>query len=83
MNHLPTDPSRDAQPIRVFKSDFLESFTHISPATVAGFWLPIIVLLLVYAVMTASIVAFPWYISLGFVIGLFLWTLAEYLLHRF
>ena len=44
MNHLPTDPSREAVPIRVFKSDFLEYFTHISPATIAGFWLPIIVL---------------------------------------
>jgi sterol desaturase/sphingolipid hydroxylase (fatty acid hydroxylase superfamily) len=83
MSHLPADPSRTAEPIRVFKSDFLESFTHISPATVAGFWLPIVVLLLVYAVLTAFVAAFPWYIPLGFIIGLFLWTLAEYLLHRF
>ena len=83
MSYLPIDPGRDTEPIRVFKSDFLESFTHISPATIAGFWLPIIVILLVYAVLTASIAAFPWYILLGFVIGLFLWTLAEYLLHRF
>ena len=46
MNHLPTDPSREAVPIRLFKSDFLEFFTHISPAAVAGFWLPIVIILL-------------------------------------
>ena len=83
MNHLPTDPSRDAVPIRVFKSDFLEYFTHISPASIAGFWVPIVAVLIVYAIMTASTAAFPWYIPLGILIGLFLWTLAEYLLHRF
>ena len=65
MNHLPTDPSREAVPIRVLKSDFLEYFTHISPATIAGFWLPIIALLVVYSLLTASIGVIPWYILLG------------------
>jgi sterol desaturase/sphingolipid hydroxylase (fatty acid hydroxylase superfamily) len=83
MSHLPIDASREAEPIRLFKSDFLEFFTHITPATVIGFWLPIAVVLLVYAVMTVPGSAFPWYIPLGFIIGLFLWTLAEYTLHRF
>lgn len=83
MNHLPADPSRDAEPIRLFKSDFLERFTHISPATIAGFWLPVVIILLVYAILNASVAAFPWYIPVGVLIGLFLWTLVEYLLHRF
>jgi len=82
MDHLPTDTSRDAVPIRLFKSDFLEFFTHITPAVVTGFWLPIIVLLLVYALMTGSGNSLTT-IPLGFIIGLFLWTFAEYTLHRF
>jgi len=83
MNHLPIDTSRDAEPIRLFKSDFLEFFTHISPAAIIALWLPIVVLLLIYAVLRVSSPAFPVYIPLGFIIGLFLWTFAEYTLHRF
>ncbi len=43
MSHLPIETSREAESIRLFKSDFLEFFTHISPATVLGLWLPIVV----------------------------------------
>ena len=82
MDHLPIDKSKNPASIRLFKSDFLEFFTHISPAVVTGFWLPIIALFLVYAVMTSS-GGFPAYIPFGIVIGLFLWTFAEYMLHRF
>ncbi len=83
MSHLPIDTSRDSEPIRLFKSDFLEFFTHISPAAILGLWMPVVVLLLVYAVLTVNGPAFPVYILLGFIIGLFLWTFAEYNLHRF
>ncbi len=83
MDHLPTDPSRDAVPIRLFKSDFMEFFTHISPVTVIVLWLPIAVALIVYAAAHASATGFPAFIPLGIIIGLFLWTLAEYTLHRF
>ncbi len=83
MSHLPIDTDRDAEPIRLFKSDFLEFFTHISPLAVIVLWLPIAVLLIVYAVLKAPGSAFPDFIPLGFLIGLFLWTLAEYTLHRF
>ncbi len=82
MDHLPSDASREAVPIRLFKSDFLEYFTHITPAVVTGFWVPIVVLLLVYAIVKSSSL-FPPYIPLGFAGGLFLWTFAEYMLHRF
>jgi sterol desaturase/sphingolipid hydroxylase (fatty acid hydroxylase superfamily) len=82
MEHLPIDASRDAIPIRLFKSDFMEFFTHITPAAVTGFWTPIIALLLIYAIVTSP----RWYliyIPVGFIAGLFLWTFAEYTLHRF
>jgi sterol desaturase/sphingolipid hydroxylase (fatty acid hydroxylase superfamily) len=83
MSHLPIDTSREAEPIRLFKSDFMEFFTHISPAAIIALWLPIVVLLLVYSVLTASSPAFPAYIPVGFLSGLFVWTFTEYTLHRF
>ena len=83
MSHLPIDPNRDAVPIRLFKSNFLEFFTHITPAVVIAFWAPVTALLIVYAVLTAPAEVFPAFIPIGFLAGLFLWTLAEYVLHRF
>src|SRR5512136_1351421 len=83
MSHLPIDKSKNPESIRLFRSDFLEFFTHISPAAILGLWLPIVVLLLVYAILTVSEPAFPVYVPLGFIIGLFLWSLTEYTLHRF
>jgi sterol desaturase/sphingolipid hydroxylase (fatty acid hydroxylase superfamily) len=83
MNHLPVDKSKNPESMRLFQSDFLEFFTHISPATIIGLWLPVLVLLLVYAILSIPGPAFPVYIPLGVFIGLFLWTLAEYTLHRF
>jgi len=83
MSHLPIDKSKNPQSLRLFQSDFLEFFTHISPAAILGMWLPIVVLMLVYAVLTANPENFPVHILLGFIAGLFLWTLTEYTLHRF
>jgi sterol desaturase/sphingolipid hydroxylase (fatty acid hydroxylase superfamily) len=83
MNHLPIDKSKDPVSIRLFKSDFLEFFTHISPLTILILWVPVTAILLVFSVRTAPSDAFPWYILLAFLVGLFLWTLGEYTLHRF
>jgi sterol desaturase/sphingolipid hydroxylase (fatty acid hydroxylase superfamily) len=83
MNHLPIDKSKDPKSIRLFKSDFLEFFTHISPLTIIILWVPVTVFLLATAILTAHAGAFPWFIPAAFGIGLFGWTLAEYTLHRF
>jgi len=83
MNHLPIDKSKDPESIRLFQSDFLEFFTHISPVAILILWVPAAVLLLVYAVRSAPVGAFPWFIPVAFVVGLLLWTLGEYTLHRF
>lgn len=83
MSTLPMDPGRDAEPIRLFKSDFLEFFTHISPVAIMVLWGPVTILLLVYSVLGATGAAFPWYIPLGIVFGMVLWTFAEYAIHRF
>ncbi len=79
MEHLPIDKSKDPVSIRLFESDFLEFFTHISPVTIVVIWGPITVLLLYLSVQTATVG-----VLLGaFFLGLFLWTLGEYTLHRF
>lgn len=83
MDHLPIDTNRDAEPIRLFKSDFLEFFTHISPVTIVVIWLPVALALLFYPILNARGQA-PWSIILpAFLLGLFLWTFSEYTLHRF
>jgi sterol desaturase/sphingolipid hydroxylase (fatty acid hydroxylase superfamily) len=82
--------SHDKEPIRLFKSDFLEFFTHIHPAVVLIIWVPVVIYFLVTAVRNqlgeiAGQVSgiSPAYIPFGFLVGLFLWTFAEYTLHRF
>ncbi len=71
----------DQKPIRLFKSDFLEFFTHIHPAVVLVIWTPVVAYCLAVAVRPGG--ASPVDLSLGFLAGLFLWTFAEYTLHRF
>ena len=81
MSHPAIDHSET--PIRLFKSDFLEFFTHISPLVVIVIWLPVAVFLLVRSVLSFAGEGFPIYIPTGFLAGMVTWTLAEYLLHRF
>jgi len=70
-------------PIRLFKSDFLEFFTHISPVAVVIIWTPVILFFLIRAVMSIPEGA-PWlYVPAGFLVGVFVWTLMEYVIHRF
>lgn len=66
-------------PIRLFQSDFLEFFTHISPIAVLVIWLPVVGYFLYQAGRTASLGV----ILAGYGLGLFVWTLVEYLMHRF
>lgn len=76
-----TEISRDATPIRLFKSDVLEFFTHIHPAVVVVLWLPVTIYAFVRAAIDPRI---GWgRIVVGGAIGVIVWTLAEYTLHRF
>jgi sterol desaturase/sphingolipid hydroxylase (fatty acid hydroxylase superfamily) len=70
-------------PIRLFKSEFLEFFTHISPLAVLIIWLPIAVYFLVTAVLELAVGTSWVYIPAGFLLGMFIWTLTEYTVHRF
>lgn len=70
----------EKESIRLFKSDFLEFFTHISPITITIIWLPVIAFFFYRAFTTTQPL---WIIPIAVVLGLFIWTLAEYTLHRF
>ena len=70
-------------PIRLFKSDFLEFFTHISPVAVLVLWVPVAIFFLVWAGMDVRAGGAWWAIPAGFLLGVVIWTFAEYTLHRF
>lgn len=70
-------------PIRLFKSDFLEFFTHITPLAVAIIWTPVILFYLIRPIVQAVAGGGWLHIPLGVLVGLFLWTFTEYTLHRF
>ncbi len=82
MAHYPI--THDPEPIRLFKSDFLEFFTHIHPAVVVMIWLPLAIFFVASEVAAAQArSASLGYIPAAFVVGVLLWTLTEYLMHRF
>ncbi|CAN5563088.1 hypothetical protein BH10BAC6_BH10BAC6_10300 [soil metagenome] len=71
--------SNKDESVRMFKSDFLEFFSHIHWSVPVIAWSPVIIGLFIYCAMAEGILA-----TLGFFIaGVFLWSLSEYILHRF
>ena len=76
-------PVSGKEPIRLFKSDFLEFFTHIHPLVVLAIWLPVAIYFMVRAIIERARAVSPVYIPVAFIVGLFTWTLAEYVVHRF
>jgi len=73
--------NNDDQPIRLFNSNFLEFFTHISPIAILIIWIPVVIFFLYQGISRSNEQYF--HIPIAFIIGLFFWTLAEYVLHRF
>lgn len=70
-------------PIRLFKSDFLEFFTHITPQAIVVIWSPVIILFLIRAAQESVLAGSALYLLPAFVLGLFVWTFTEYTMHRF
>jgi sterol desaturase/sphingolipid hydroxylase (fatty acid hydroxylase superfamily) len=71
------------KPIRLFKSDFLEFFTHVHPAAVVVIWAPVVAIFLYIAITSVDPGASTWHIPAGFILGIFVWTATEYLMHRY
>ncbi len=71
------------EPIRLFKSDILEFFTHIHPAVVLVLFVPVVVYFLLRALADWPPGEAITPVLAGYAGGIFIWTLAEYILHRF
>jgi sterol desaturase/sphingolipid hydroxylase (fatty acid hydroxylase superfamily) len=79
--HYPIN--HDPVPIRLFQSDFLEFFTHITPLAITIIWLPVILISLALGILAQRSGGSLGIVPLGLLIGLFVWTFSEYILHRF
>lgn len=75
--------NHDPDPIRLFDSDFLEFFSHITPTVVVLVWVPVVAFFLWRAFAAWDERATPVGVLAGVGLGLFLWTLIEYAMHRF
>jgi sterol desaturase/sphingolipid hydroxylase (fatty acid hydroxylase superfamily) len=65
----------------LFKNQYLEYLTKTHPLVIWGMYLPVIILLPIYAYNSVGFGAST--IFLWFLGGIFFWTLFEYLMHRF
>ena len=73
--------SNKNETVRMFESDFMEFFSHVHPATPIVIYLPVIAFMLyrasVYGLLSLQAVAGM------LVLGALLWTLLEYVIHRY
>lgn len=69
------------QRVRIFENDFLESLTLVRWQTIFYVWVPVIIYLfyLSYRDFKLSITTY----LITFILGLLIWSLVEYLIHRF
>lgn len=65
--------------VRLFQNGFLEYFSHIHPATPVVVYFPIVAVMTYFGLQRTS----PGNFILLFLVGLVLWTLFEYVMHRF
>jgi 4-hydroxysphinganine ceramide fatty acyl 2-hydroxylase len=73
--------SNKNETVRIFESDFLELFSHVHPVTPLVLYLPVIVYMLHVALSQRAL---PLGAAGGlFALGLLIWSLVEYAMHRF
>lgn len=70
--------SNKNETIRLFKNPFLEYFSHIHPATPLFVFIPVIIATAYFGSQEISIMSS----IIFFVVGILLWTLMEYVIHR-
>src|SRR3974390_46353 len=71
----------DGETCRMFESDFLERFSRIHPATPFVVWLPVAVVFVARSALRHDLAPFAG--PALFLLGMFAWTFAEYILHRY
>ena len=73
--------SNKKETVRMFESDFMEFFSHVHPATPIFLYAPVIGYLLYAAFVHKQL---PPVAVLGlFLTGILIWTLLEYIIHRY
>lgn len=73
--------SNKDETVRMFKSDFMEMFSKVHFTVPLYIYIPLIALLIYLSIYVYSLSAVT---ILGyFFLGIFVWTFAEYILHRF
>jgi sterol desaturase/sphingolipid hydroxylase (fatty acid hydroxylase superfamily) len=65
----------------MFDNDFLEACSHIHPMTIPIVWVPVTIALSYLAVVSRGLDTIS-FVGL-FLVGVLLWTFAEYMLHRY
>jgi sterol desaturase/sphingolipid hydroxylase (fatty acid hydroxylase superfamily) len=75
--------NHEEEPIRLFKSDSLEFFTHIHPGVVLLLFVPVVVLFLARGVADLGAAAGLGTVALAYGVGFLVWTLTEYVMHRY
>jgi sterol desaturase/sphingolipid hydroxylase (fatty acid hydroxylase superfamily) len=73
--------SKKNETVRMFKSDFMEFFSHVHPATPLVLYVPVIayMLYLAFSQHRLSILA----VAVLFLAGALIWSLLEYIIHRY
>jgi 4-hydroxysphinganine ceramide fatty acyl 2-hydroxylase len=67
--------------VRMFKSDFMEFFSHVHPITPLVLYLPVVAYSLYLAGRREQL---PFFLIVAlFLVGWLIWTLLEYVIHRF
>ncbi len=73
----------DQEPIRLFKSDILEFFTHIHPPAVLLLFVPVVLFFLGRGVRGLGGSYGIGAVAMAFAAGIAIWTFTEYVMHRF
>ncbi len=66
---------------QIFRNSYLEYLTKTHPLVIWGMYLPVLTLLPYYAINTIGFSGLT--VFFIFIAGIFVWTLTEYILHRF
>jgi 4-hydroxysphinganine ceramide fatty acyl 2-hydroxylase len=73
--------SNKDETVRMFENNFLESLSRVHPSVPLIIFVPVILFMLCLSIINYKI---PFLSIVGLIVfGLFIWTITEYLLHRF
>lgn len=81
LSRSPLYVSNRNETVRMFESDFIEFFSRVHPATPLVLYLPVVGYML-YVSLWQRQLSVPVVTAL-FLLGILLWTLLEYLIHRY